>query len=100
MVPAVVVVSSGSFEVVGAPGDGVSGGNSVAVEVPVVVNVVVVVVVRRTVEDDVVGDIDVDTVLDGAVECRDVCRTAYTRRTTASRPATAAAITTGGCSNH
>ena len=84
---------------VGEPGDGVSGGNSVAVELPVGVNVDVV-VVRRTPEDVVVGDDDVNDVPAGAVECREVCRTANTMRTTASRPATPAATTTGVCSYH
>jgi hypothetical protein len=77
----------------------VSGGNSVAVELPVGVNVDVV-VVRRTPEDVVVGDDDVNDVPAGAVECREVCRTANTMRTTASTPATPAATTTGVCSYH
>ena len=76
-----------------------SGGNSVAVELPVGVNVDVV-VVRRTPEDVVVGDDDVNDVPAGAVECREVCRTANTMRTTASTPATPAATTTGVCSYH
>jgi hypothetical protein len=51
----------------------VSGGNSVAVELPVGVNVDVVVVVRRTPEDAVVvGDDDVNGVPAGAEECREV----------------------------
>ena len=95
----VVVVSSGSVVAPGEPGDGVSGGNSVAVELPVGVNVDVV-VVRRTPEDVVVGDDDVNDVPAGAVECREVCRTANTMRTTASTPATPAATTTGVCSYH
>jgi hypothetical protein len=78
----------------------VSGGNSVAVELPVGVNVDVVVLVRRTPEDVVVGDDDVNDVPAGAVECREVCRTANTMRTTASTPATPAASTTGVCSYH
>jgi hypothetical protein len=86
--------------VVGEPGDGVSGGNSVADELPVGVNVDVVVLVRRTPEDVVVVDDDVNDVPAGAVECREVCRTANTMRTTASTPATPAATTTGVCSYH
>jgi hypothetical protein len=78
----------------------VSGGNSVAVELPVGVYVAVVVLVRRTPEDVVVGDDDVNDVPAGAVECREVCRTAKTMRTTASTPATPAATTTAVCSYH
>jgi hypothetical protein len=98
----VVVVSSGSVVAPGEPGDGVSGGNSVAVELPVGVNIDVVVLTRRTPEDVVVvvDDDDVNDVPAGAVECREVCRTANTMRTTASTPATPAATTTGVCSYH
>jgi hypothetical protein len=78
----------------------VSGGNSVAVELPVGVYVDVVVLVGRTPEDVVVVDDDVNDVPAGAVECREVCRTANTMRTTASTPATPAATTTGVCSYH
>jgi hypothetical protein len=97
----VVVVSSGSVVAPGEPGDGVSGGNSVAVELPVGVNVDVVVLRGRTPEEVVVVvDDDVNDVPAGAVEWREVCRTANTMRTTASRPATPAATTTGVCSYH
>jgi hypothetical protein len=96
----VVVVSSGSVVAAGEPGDGVSGGNSVAVELPVGVNVDDVVLVRRRPADVVVVDDDVNDVLAGAVECREVCRTANTMRTTASTPATPAVTTTGVCSYH
>jgi hypothetical protein len=97
----VVVVSSGSVVAPGEPGDGVSGGNSVAVELPVGVYVDVVVLKRRTPEEVVVVVVDdVNDVPAGAVECREVCRTANTMRTTASTPATPAASTTGVCSYH
>jgi hypothetical protein len=97
----VVVVSSGSVVAPGEPGDGVSGGNSVAVELPVGVYVDVVVLRRRTPEEVVVVVVDdVNDVPAGAVECREVCRTANTMRTTASTPATPAASTTGVCSYH
>jgi hypothetical protein len=97
----VVVVSSGWVVAPGEPGDGVSGGNSVAVELPVGVNVDVVVLRRRTLEEVVVVvDDDVNDVPAGAEECREVCRTANTMRITASTPATPAATTTGVCSYH
>jgi hypothetical protein len=89
-----------SVVVVGTVDVGVSGGNSVAVELPVEVNVVVVVVVRRTLDDDVVDDGVVNDGPDGCVECRDVCSTAYTMRATARTPAMPAATATPGRSCH
>jgi hypothetical protein len=103
VVPVLVVVSSGSSSSVvalGETGDGVSGGNKVALELPVGVNDDVVVVVRRMPDDDADGDGEVNDVPDGAVACRDVCSTAKTMRTTASAPATPAAIATPGRSCH
>ncbi len=105
VVPVLVVVDSSvpfvSVVAPGEPGDGVSGGKSVAVELPVGVNDDVVEVVRRIVGDVVVGDgDDVNDVRAGAVECREVCMTANTMSTTASRPATPAATMTGVCSYH
>jgi hypothetical protein len=103
VVPVLVAVSSGppiSVVALGETGDGVSGGNSVAVELPVGVKGDVVVVVRRTPDDDVVGAGDEIEVRDGAVECRDVCMTAKTMRAMASTPATPAAIAAPGRSCH
>jgi hypothetical protein len=68
----VVVVSSGSVVAPGEPGNGVSGGNSVAVELPVGVNVDVVVLRGRTPEEVVVVVDDVNDVPAGAVEWREV----------------------------
>jgi hypothetical protein len=105
VVPVLVVVSPawpGSVVPLDELGDEVSGGNSVAVELPVGVNleVDVEVLIRRTAEVVVVGDSDVNGVRGGAVECREVCTTANTMRTTASTPATPAATMTGVCSYH
>jgi hypothetical protein len=100
LVPVPDVVSSGPVEAVDEPGDGVSGGNRVAVELPVGVNVDVVVMVPSTAGDVVVGDSDVNDVPSGAVACREVCSTANTMRTTASTPAAPAATITGVCSYH
>jgi hypothetical protein len=64
----VVALSSVPVVVEEEPGDGVSGGNSVAVELPVGVKLDVVVLICRT-PDDVVVDVDVvRNVLDGALE--------------------------------
>jgi hypothetical protein len=97
-----VVVSDVVVEVVGVVEVGVSGGNNVAVELPVVVNVdvEVVVPVRRTLDDDVADDDVMNDGLEGCVECRDVCSTANTMRTTARTPAIPAAIATPGRSCH
>lgn len=100
LVPVPDVVSSGPVVAVDEPGDGVSGGNRVAVELPVGVNVDVVVMLRSTAGDVVVGDSDVNDVPAGAVACREVCSTANTMRTTASTPAAPAATITGVCSYH
>ena len=90
----VSVVAVGTVDV------GVSCGNNVAVELPVGVNVDVVVVMLRTPDDDVVDDGVVNDGPDGRVECRDVCSTANTMRTTARTPATPAATATSGRSCH
>ena len=95
---ALLVVSSVGVSVVavGTAVVGVSGGNSVAVEVPIGVSVDVVVLMRRTPEDVAVVDDVVNDPPDGRVECRDVCTTANTMRTTATRPATPAATAMAG----
>ena len=80
VVSSVVVVSDVPVEAVVV---GVSGGNSVALELPVGVYDDVVVVGRRTLGDVVVADEGVNDGPDGWVECRDVCRTANTISTTA-----------------
>jgi hypothetical protein len=103
VVPVLVVVSSGessSVVALGETGAGVSGGNSVALELPVRVNDDVVVVVRRTLDDEGDADGELNDVRDGAVAWRDVCMTANTMRPTASTPARPAAITTPGRSCH
>lgn len=101
VVPSVVLVLS--VVDVGLTGEEGSGGkNIVADELPVgaKLDVVVVVVVRRTPEDDEVGNDVVNDVCGGAVDSREVCRTAYAIRSTARRPATPAATTTPGRSCH
>jgi hypothetical protein len=97
VVSSVVVVSVVPVEAVVA---GVSGGNSVAVELPVGVYDVVVVVMLRTLGDVVIGDDVSNDGPDGWVECRDVCKTAYTISATAMTPAMPAATAVAGRSCH
>jgi hypothetical protein len=100
VVPSVVLVLS-VVEVVLTGEEGSGGKNIVALELPVGVKLdVVVVVVRRTAEADVVCNDVVNDVSGGAVDWREVCRTANTIRSTARRPATPAATMTPGRSCH